>query len=83
MQTVLPSTGHIALFSEQMFQHLPRCLSAASHHLLVPQFLEATVPPQLVLLAMIRWGMLLPLYMPGSELPLWEGHDHKDVSVHS
>ncbi|KAB0400491.1 hypothetical protein E2I00_017392 [Balaenoptera physalus] len=41
VQTVLPSTGHTALFSEQMFQHLPRCLSAASRNVLVSQLLRA------------------------------------------
>lgn len=41
VQTVLPSTGHTALFSEQMFQHLPRCLSAACRNILVSQFLRA------------------------------------------
>lgn len=73
LQTVLPSTGHIALSGEQMFQHLSRCLSAASHHLLVlvprrPQATSTGTPCH-------------DLYMPGSVPPVGiEGQEHR-ISV--
>lgn len=72
MQTVLPSTGHNALFSGQIFQPLSRCLSAASHHLLVSQFLGGPCAPSAGILCHGGGGVfvLILLYMPGSEPPV-------------
>lgn len=72
MQTVLPSTGHNALFSGQIFQPLSRCLFAASHHLLVSQFLGGPCAPSAGILCHGGGGVfvLILLYMPGSEPPV-------------
>ena len=74
----MPGTGHSFLN-----QHRPRYLSAASCNLLVSQFLEATVPPQLVLPAVVRWDTFISLCICQDLSLLWERQEHRDVRVHS
>lgn len=84
VQTVLPSTGHIALFPEQMLQHLPRCVCGASHHLPVSQLLGSQCASFAGTPCHGQVGCacqdLRALPPPPVRV---EGQEHKEVNVHS